>query len=103
VNYINDLAEAIRRELDPRTLPDEPVELLRAYAVLALALGDEVTAEDVHNAWVAWMLPRHPEHPALVPYADLDAATAAQDLPFVEAIKAVAQSRRLVRDPASGQ
>jgi len=102
MDYISELAKAIRQEVDPESLPNEPVDdLLRSYAVLALALGDEVTAEDVHNAWVAWMLPRHPGHPALVPYADLDAATARQDLPFVGAIKSVARKRGLVHGRAS--
>jgi len=98
VDYITALADAIRRELAPQALPDEPVDdLLRSYAVLALAVGDTVTPEDVHNAWVAWMLPRHPEHPALVPYPELDEETAKEDLPFVAAIREVARTHHLTR------
>jgi hypothetical protein len=96
VDYLTELAEAIRNEVDPSSLPDEPVEdLLRSYAVLALTVGESVTPADVHNAWVAWMLPREPDHPALVPFERLDRATAAQDAPFVQAIRAVARRRAI--------
>lgn len=38
-------------------LPDEDTSsLFRIYAVSLLAKGEEVTREDVHNAWIAWML-----------------------------------------------
>jgi hypothetical protein len=92
MNYLDELADAIRHEVDPASLPDGPVdELLRAYAVLVLAVGEEVRPADVHNAWVAWMLPRDPQHPAIVPFDRLDPATAGEDAPFVEAIRAVAR------------
>ena len=95
----------IRAELDPHALPDEPVEdLLLSYAVLALALGETVTTQDVHDAWVAWMLSHDPEHPSLVPFDELDPSTAHQDSQFVSAIRTVAQregmNRRLPSSPA---
>ena len=90
MNYIVHLAGLIRIELGPDSLPDEPVdELLRYYAVLALAVGSSIRAEDVHNAWVSWMIARDPDHPALVPYGQLDPETAIQDEPFVRAIRSV--------------
>jgi hypothetical protein len=98
MDYISELARAIRAELNPKALPDEPIDdLLRSYAVLALALGEDVTNEDVHDAWVAWMAIREPEHPALVPVAQLDRATAEQDDPFVSAIRTVARTRKIGR------
>lgn len=98
MDYITELAEEIRARLDPGTLPDEPVdELLRSYAVLALVLGKDVTPEDVHDAWVAWMAARQPDHPSLVPFDGLAAENAEQDLPFVEAIRATAHARQIGR------
>jgi hypothetical protein len=94
VDYLTELANAIRGELDPAALPDDPVDdLLRSYAVLALAVGEEVTLADIHNAWTAWILPRDPSHPAIVPFHDLDRATAEQDLPFLEAVRRVAREK----------
>jgi hypothetical protein len=56
------------------------------YAVLALAKGANTTAEDVHNAWCAWMADREPSHESLVPFAQLSTEHQQQDLPFVQAI-----------------
>jgi len=103
VDYISALAAEIREELDPRSLPDEPADdLLRVYAVLVLALGSAVRAEDVHNAWVAWMVPREPDHPALVPFADLDETTRNQDAPFARAIRTVAHRKGLAPGSREG-
>jgi hypothetical protein len=73
-------------------VPDEPdlASLFRTYAVLLLALGERVTAADVHNAWAAWMAGREPGHSQLKPYADLSPDVAAQDQRYVEAIRTVA-------------
>jgi hypothetical protein len=55
--YLDDIAGQIRAELDPDDLPDEEGvdDLLRLYAVLARVKGADVTNEDIHDAWVAWM------------------------------------------------
>lgn len=70
----------------------DTAELFRIYAVLLLARGQEVSPADVHNAWVAWMSGLDKSHEALVPYTDLAADVAAQDRPYVEAIRAVARA-----------
>jgi hypothetical protein len=78
----------------PSDLPDENSRLLfRIYAVLALAKGEAVTAEDVHNAWVAWASSINADHESLVPFNELDHETASFDKPYVEAIHEA--SRRL--------
>jgi hypothetical protein len=98
VDYVTRIAQLIREELDPETLPDGPIDdLLRLYAVLALALGQDVCAADVHDAWVAWMVRRDSAHEALVPFDDLDKGTAGEDAPFVIAIRAVAQAEQVGR------
>jgi hypothetical protein len=90
VNYIERIASRIRSHIDPEDLPDGDVdELFALYAVLALARGPDVTREDVHNAWAAWMTTREPEHSALVPFEQLDPSTATDDEPFVIAIRQV--------------
>jgi hypothetical protein len=102
MDYVSELASAIRMHVDPAALPDEPVsDLLRTYAVLALALGDAVTEADVHDAWVSWMAGREPDHESLLPFEQLDADTARQDAPFVHAIREVARERRLGRHRSS--
>jgi hypothetical protein len=90
-NYLDRIARRIESRIDPTLLPQDSVGLLRTYAVLALAVGDAVRKEDVHNAWVSWMLTVDPTHPSLVPYAKLDSRTARSDRPFVEAIRNVAR------------
>lgn len=90
--YLATLANEIRMRVPSDDLPDEDTRgLFLGYAVLLLAKGDDVTASDVHNAWVAWMAGREPNHEALVPFEQLDAEAAEMDDPFVEAIRAVAQ------------
>jgi hypothetical protein len=93
---VRQLAREIRAEVDPSDLPDESTDLLfDLYAVLALAIGTAVSSEDVHNAWVAWMMRSDPHHPSLVAFEELDAETATSDMPFVEAIRSVADRRGL--------
>ena len=88
MNYIERLAEAIRSEVSPENLPDENSRLLfRIYAVLAIAKGQEVSQEDVHAAWSAWMTGIDHDHPALVPFSELDHESAIADRPYVDAIK----------------
>jgi hypothetical protein len=92
-NYLDALAERIRSEVPASDLPDEDTDsLFRLYAVLLLAKGQEVTCDDVHNAWVAWMLDRRRDHDALVPFAELPVEVADSDAPFVAAIHSVARA-----------
>lgn len=92
MTYLDDLASRIRAAVPPGDLPhDDTHDLFRLYAVLLLAKGEKVNAEDVHNAWVAWMTDRDPTHEALVPSSDLSKSLVAQDKPYVEAIQLVAR------------
>jgi hypothetical protein len=52
-----------------------------------------ISAEDVHNAWVAWMVSKGVEHESIVPFSELPAATQTEDSPFVLAIRSVARTR----------
>lgn len=96
MTYLDALADEIRGAVAADALPDEDTSsLFRIYAVLLLAKGGEVTREDVHNAWVAWMLDKGRTHESLVPLAELSAETQAEDSPFVVAIRAIARRRAL--------
>jgi hypothetical protein len=52
-----------------------------------LAVGEQVSRRDVHNAWTAWMLSQDADHDSLVPFEELDPDTQAEDGPFVKAIR----------------
>lgn len=67
--------------------------LFLIYALLARAKGEDVTSEDVHDAWAVWMTAQAENHEALVAFSQLDAATRAEDHPFVAAIRRVARAR----------
>ena len=91
--YLDELAEAIRRAVPSEALPDGDIRsLFRAYAVLLLAKGQEVSPADVHNAWVAWMAGQDDDHESLIPFSDLDPETQAEDSPYVVAIRTVARA-----------
>jgi hypothetical protein len=91
---VEDLAGEIHTQVPDRLVPDGDTRLLfRLYALLALAKGSTVSAADVHNAWVVWMLEQDPTHPALQPFDTLDAETQASDTPYVTAIRTVTERR----------
>ena len=94
MNYLETLGGAIRAEVAPSALPDsnDLDALFVLYAVLLLAKGQRVTAEDTHNAWCAWMMRHDHAHESIRPYDELDSATRDADLPYLEAIRAVARS-----------
>jgi hypothetical protein len=79
MTYLDEIADEILRATPQAAIPDEDMtDLFRLYAVLFLCKGEEVTREDVHNAWVAWMLGRGESHESLIPFEDLDPKTQAE-------------------------
>jgi len=93
LNYLDDLADKIRAAVPRSHLPDDDTQdLFRMYALLLLAKGEDVDAADVHNAWVAWMASREPEHESLLPFEALSDDVASEDRPYVKAILLVARS-----------
>ena len=94
MNYVDELAAAIRAQLPADRWPDEGAEALtRLYALLALAKGTEVSAEDVHDAWAVWKAGTDPGHESLRAFDELDEATRRRDEPYAEAIRHVAARR----------
>lgn len=93
VNYLQSLADAVRRELPDAELPkDEAESLLLLYGLLVALKGVEVTDEDVHDAWTAWKTLLGADHGSMVPFDQLDDDTRASDAPFTEAIRRAAAS-----------
>lgn len=93
MSYLDNVARAIQQQLDPEQLPAGDTALLfRLYAVLLLAKGTDVTEEDVHNAWAAWMLSTDPSHESIKPFAELSRSVQASDRPFTAAIRKAALS-----------
>lgn len=96
VNYLDKLAAEIQRTADPKVVPpNEDRPLYRLYAVLLLAKGRDVTAEDVHNAWAAWASEHDPESRFILPFKELSLNAQRKDEPYAEAIRAVAWRMRL--------
>jgi len=93
MNYLQSIAERIKSGVPVEVLPSVPNTdlLFNLYAVLLLAKGNEVSMEDVHNAWAAWMCQENPSHDAIKPFVELDEKAQQQDKPFVEAITKAAQ------------
>lgn len=89
MSYLDELAERLRAHIPDEVLPREGDldRLLRLYAVLVRAKGENVTLEDVHDVWVARMTDVDPGHAALQPYEVLDVPTRREDAPFAEAIR----------------
>lgn len=93
MTYLERVAQHIRDEVPNEALPPEDTGLLfLLYGVLLLAKGQDVSAEDVHNAWTVWMTSKGETHPAMIPYAELATATQAEDEVFVRAIHRAASS-----------
>ncbi len=93
--YLDDVADAIRANLPTGTeVPEDSDSLFVLYAVLLRVKGAEVSEEDVHDAWVAWMLSRGDTHKAMVPFSELDQGVRAEDAPFAEAIRRAARLLR---------
>jgi hypothetical protein len=93
VNYIERLAATVRRAIPPELVPDEADvdDLCRIYALLILTKGEQMTPEDVHDAWATWMTMQDPDHESLKPFHDLDVETRREDAPFLRALQAVAR------------
>ncbi|TCJ31489.1 hypothetical protein E0504_48125 [Parafrankia sp. BMG5.11] len=88
MTYLDTDAQLIRSLLPAgATPPDEANDLFVLYALLMRVKAEKVTAEDVHDAWSAWMRARDPQHSALVPYKNLPPEARATDEPYAEAIR----------------
>lgn len=91
-SYLDKIAVELRRTADPdAAISDEDLPLYRIYAVLLLAKGQDVVAEDVHNAWAAWASEHEPKNPNLLPFKELSLRVQRKDQSYVDAIHQVAE------------
>jgi hypothetical protein len=92
--YLDELASAIRESLPAQVdVPKDSHGLFILYALLVRTRGTQTSARDVHDAWSAWMSDRDPTHDSLVPFEELPPEIQSEDLPFLQAIHAVASRR----------
>ena len=72
MTYLEELAEEMFSTAHPdREASDAERSLFIIYAVVSLVVGGDVTAANVHDAWAAWALERHPSHPSIRPFQGL--------------------------------
>lgn len=71
-------------------MPGEDPDLIRLYTLLALVKGEDTTLEDVHDAWSLWRAQTRPDHPSIVPFAELPEHIQAYDEPYRDGIHAAA-------------
>ena len=90
MTYLDDIARRIEAKVSPDLVPEGSADLFRLYALLVRAKGAEVDAEDVHDAWVAWMSAAGERHPSMVGFQQLSPEIQREDEPFLAAIRAVA-------------
>jgi hypothetical protein len=66
--------------------------LMDLYLLLVLVKGEDVTLQDVHDAWGIWRSRVFPGHHDLVPFDELTPEVQAKDLVFTDRIAAAAQT-----------
>ena len=93
--YIDTIARRIESELESVDTPHtEELVLYRLYALLVLIKGEDVSLENVHDAWSVWMASVNPHNSDIVPFSSLDAATRLKDMPYMRVIATVAREIR---------
>lgn len=89
MTYLDDIARRIESKVSTELVPEGSADLFRLYAVLVRAKGAEVDAEDVHDAWVAWMASKGESHVSMVKFSLLSPEVQREDEPFLAAMRAV--------------
>ena len=75
--------------------------LVRLYALLVLVKGENITLNDVHDAWAMDMNFKHQtdwcyghEHLSIVPFEELSAETQNKDQKYVNILRAIAKEEK---------
>lgn len=90
VTYVDQVRNRLAEEL-PGLAESRHQGLLDLYTVLILAVGENVTSEQVHDAWSVDASRTRPGHPSIVPFSELSERTQDLDLKYAEAIRKVAR------------
>lgn len=99
MNYLDQLAAEIHARTESQPMEPYQWPLYRIYAVLCLAKGAAITAEDVHNAWAAFATVQWPDSPWLVPYEALPEDVQHMDDPYAAVLREMAQSQPALEPP----
>ncbi len=90
--YIEEARDAlVAASADGEYTTADEERLLDLYTLLVLVKGEEVTLEDVHDAWAVWRSRTRRDHPSIVPFDDLTKEIQDYDAPYAEAIKLAAK------------
>lgn len=68
--------------------------LLDLYTLLVMVKGEDVTLEDIHDAWAVWRSRTQADHDSIVPFSGLSAEVQSYDEPYAEAVRAAAPRYR---------
>lgn len=90
MNYIADVMARIDHHRALTMRPPLRPAIVTAYAQLVLTTGEETTAQHVYDAWATVTVVARPDHPDLVPFAELTEENQARDQPHADMIRAVA-------------
>ncbi|QNN99275.1 hypothetical protein SEA_FAUST_203 [Streptomyces phage Faust] len=83
-NYVQEVLDELDNKIGG--LPDE---LLDLYGLLVFVKGENVTLEDVHDAWAIWKNRIRPDHKSLIPFNDLTLEVQELDRKYADAIASV--------------
>ena len=89
MTYIDDARDALLTQYP--ALVHKP-GLANLYLLLVLVKGEDVTLQDVHDAWAVWKSKIHPGHTNLVPFGELSPETQAKDAAYADGIAAAAHA-----------
>lgn len=90
MNYVDEIKQELLKQVNiGKGLQD-------VYALLVLVKGEEVTLEDVHDAWSVninktWDFEQYGNHRSLIPFNQLSKEVQDKDQNYVDAIKNVAK------------
>lgn len=85
MNYVEEVRELLSKKIKVNN------NLLNLYSLLVLTKGENVTLEDVHDAWSLDKNRTFPEHKSLIPFKELSYEVQQKDFPYVKAIREVAR------------
>jgi hypothetical protein len=85
---VDELIREIEARLPPTEDDSDQQRLLASFYALLVLTREQgpIRAREIHDAWACAMAASGREHPSLIPYRELDAATRQKDEPFAEAL-----------------
>ena len=85
MNYVEEIRELLSKKIKVNN------NLLNLYSLLVLTKGENVTLEDVHDAWSLDRNRAFPKHKSLIPFKELSYEVQQIDFPYAKASREVAR------------